>query len=127
MLPVPHLLRRSPRLWALGLLAWLALALQGAGVLSAAHPVMRGGMATSVAAAMHPHHPVTKYHAGASDCCGSGANAHCACPAPCTAAMPILPESWMLATLPPAGGPAGGPAAEAPHRFGSPPMRPPLA
>lgn len=124
MLPAPHLLRRSPRLWALGLLAWLALALQGGGVLAAVHPAMHGGMGTLAAAAMH-HAATLDAHTGMPDCCGA-AGGHCACPANCTAALPILPDSAVLAPLPPSGSPAGSAAGTAPRRFGSPPLRPPL-
>lgn len=122
----PHLLRRSPRLWALGLLAWLALALQAAVAVPAGHPAMHGGMAAMATMTLHDA-AKTDAHPGAADCCGAPATAHCACPAACTAAVPTLPDGWMLAVLPPPSGPAAPPAGAAPQRFGSPPLRPPLA
>lgn len=126
MLLAPHLLRRSSRLWVLGLLGWLALALQGAVALPAVHPAIHGGM-DAMAAAVVPHSAEMGVHPDTSDCCAAaGAAAHCACPATCTAVMPILPEGWILAALPPPVGPAGSPAGTAPHRFGSPPLRPPM-
>ncbi|HEU4670733.1 MAG TPA: hypothetical protein VFR91_08485 [Dyella sp.] len=123
----PHLLRRSPRLWALGLLAWLALALQAAVALPAGAPVPHHGAGVMATAAM-PHHPATT-DAGsdAAGCCGTPAAAHCACPAACTAAVPTLPEGWMLAALPPPSGPVAAPSGAAPQRFPRPPLRPPMA
>jgi len=126
MTAVARLPHRPPRLWAFGLLAWLALALQAVVALPAGHPTMHGA-AAAVPVGMQPMATMDGHH-GQADCChGDQAPAHCDCPAACTVAVLTVPDRWILAPLPPASGPSNGPAPAALKRAAAPPLRPPLA
>lgn len=121
----PHPFRRSPHLWVLVLLAWLGLGLQAVVALPVAPPGMQAPM-PGMAMTMHP--PASNHaQPAANDCCGSPAAVHCACPAACTVAVPILSHGLALAVPPPQSGPSAADTPVAPKPVLRPPLRPPMA
>jgi len=123
MTVAPRQLRRSARLWALGLLAWLVL--NGLPVMPTGHAMAMGSMG-------HASHAVAMAQAGMADhpegdaCCGSHGQVSCHCPAPCVAAALPSVVAWTVVTRWPSAGPYPAATGRAPHRDDGPPLRPPL-
>lgn len=114
--------RRSPRLWAMSLLAWLMLVVNAGMAAPAVVATAHAGMAmASMASGMSTHHP-----SPAPDCCGQPSMHHCDCPSMCAPALLPLPAMTMAASLP-APQLAVPPVVAAPQRDDAPPLRPPLA
>lgn len=114
--------RRSPRLWAMSLLAWLMLVFNAGMAAPAVAATAHADMAMStMTSGMPTHHP-----SSAADCCGQPSMPHCDCPTMCAPALLPLPAMTMAASLP-ALRPGSPSIAIAPQRDDGPPLRPPLA
>ena len=91
MMTFLHQLQRSRRLRVIGLLAWVALVLQGAAALAQppASPVM-AATAMSMASGSPAHAPHAMAPTPQDGCCADHADAHhCTCASMCASVLPL--------------------------------------